>query len=351
MRTSVVTAETTPAVVSKTRYYPFGAIDSQTAPAPTDRLFTGQRRLVNNEVYDYGNARLYNAYTGRFMQPDSIAPEAGNPQALNRYSYVVNNPLRYTDPTGHRWMDEVENCLQCGGGGGTEPAGYGSEDGFGAELGYGILAFAGDQGYGSYILEWLHYCGTGLYSCYFGGGCGGWVGLACFALEVATDVALGPVDDAAIFAVTTVGCVGPGSCQPVNFLVAAPGCGSGCGRFIKNSLKLADGARILRIGGKTWDISTYHAARKVTAGQGGDIQAHHILEKRHFRNWGILDQASSSPAVVLTKAEHDALTSDLRKALPYGHYYTRQQVEAAYEQVYTEHGHPEAFEAVRHYLR
>ena len=32
-------------------------------------------------------------------------PEAGNPQSLNRYSYVLNNPLRYTDPTGH-WVFE-----------------------------------------------------------------------------------------------------------------------------------------------------------------------------------------------------------------------------------------------------
>jgi len=28
-------------------------------------------------------------------------PEPGNPQALNRYAYVYNNPLRYTDPSGH----------------------------------------------------------------------------------------------------------------------------------------------------------------------------------------------------------------------------------------------------------
>jgi len=38
---------------------------------------------------------------GRFPQADSIVPQPGNPQALNRYSYTLNNPLRYTDPTGH----------------------------------------------------------------------------------------------------------------------------------------------------------------------------------------------------------------------------------------------------------
>ena len=35
------------------------------------------------------------------MQPDPIVPQPGNAQALNRYSYVLNNPLKYTDPTGH----------------------------------------------------------------------------------------------------------------------------------------------------------------------------------------------------------------------------------------------------------
>ena len=35
------------------------------------------------------------------IQADTIIPEPGNPQALNRYSYVSNNPLKYTDPTGH----------------------------------------------------------------------------------------------------------------------------------------------------------------------------------------------------------------------------------------------------------
>ncbi|MCP4542062.1 MAG: hypothetical protein GY832_33465 [Chloroflexi bacterium] len=35
------------------------------------------------------------------MSPDTIVPDPGNPQSFNRYSYVVNNPLKYTDPSGH----------------------------------------------------------------------------------------------------------------------------------------------------------------------------------------------------------------------------------------------------------
>ena len=38
-------------------------------------------------------------------------PEPGNPQALNRYSYVLNNPLRYTDPTGMFSEDEIMRYL------------------------------------------------------------------------------------------------------------------------------------------------------------------------------------------------------------------------------------------------
>jgi len=34
-------------------------------------------------------------------RPDTIVPELADPQTLNRYSYALNNPVRYTDPTGH----------------------------------------------------------------------------------------------------------------------------------------------------------------------------------------------------------------------------------------------------------
>jgi hypothetical protein len=36
----------------------------------------------------------------------TIVPGAGNPQALNRYAYVLNDPIRYNDPTGHRNCEE-----------------------------------------------------------------------------------------------------------------------------------------------------------------------------------------------------------------------------------------------------
>jgi hypothetical protein len=41
---------------------------------------------------------------GRFVSADSVVPATYNPQALNRYSYCVNNPLLYIDPSGHNWF-------------------------------------------------------------------------------------------------------------------------------------------------------------------------------------------------------------------------------------------------------
>jgi hypothetical protein len=51
-------------------------------------------------LYDYG-ARFYSPLLGRFISPDSVVQNPSDPQTLNRYSYTRNNPLRYTDPSGH----------------------------------------------------------------------------------------------------------------------------------------------------------------------------------------------------------------------------------------------------------
>jgi len=47
----------------------------------------------------YYNARWYDSQLGRFAQADSMVP--GGVQGYDRYAYVNNNPLRYTDPSGH----------------------------------------------------------------------------------------------------------------------------------------------------------------------------------------------------------------------------------------------------------
>jgi RHS repeat-associated protein len=70
----------------------------------TDKLFTGQN-LDNSGLYYYG-ARYYDPTIGKFISADAIVQNPYNPQSLNRYSYCLNNPLRYTDPTGHLTMEE-----------------------------------------------------------------------------------------------------------------------------------------------------------------------------------------------------------------------------------------------------
>jgi hypothetical protein len=46
-------------------------------------------------------ARFYLPKLGRFTSADTIVPNFANPQSLNRYAFVLNNPLRFTDPSGH----------------------------------------------------------------------------------------------------------------------------------------------------------------------------------------------------------------------------------------------------------
>jgi RHS repeat-associated protein len=81
------------------KYEPFGSTRSITGAIPTDKLFTGQR-LDGTGLY-YFKARYYDPNIGRFLSPDSIMADLYDPQSLNRYSYVLNSPLRYNDPTGN----------------------------------------------------------------------------------------------------------------------------------------------------------------------------------------------------------------------------------------------------------
>jgi len=88
--------------VGEARYTPYGEMrrDYPRGVIPTDRLYTGQRQETFG-LYDY-RARYYHPALGRFISADTLVPNPGNPQDLNRYAYVRNNPLKYTDPSGQR---------------------------------------------------------------------------------------------------------------------------------------------------------------------------------------------------------------------------------------------------------
>ena len=108
--------------VAELRYRPFGETRWAWGVTPTDRRlvlsaaegYTGRGRRPSAPTGDY-NARMYWPGAGRFVSADSIVPRPGNPQNLNRYAYALNNPLRYTDSSGH-CLDDV-----CGLGSGTGP--------------------------------------------------------------------------------------------------------------------------------------------------------------------------------------------------------------------------------------
>jgi len=82
-------------------YSPFCGTRSTSGGLNTDKKFTGQR-LDQLDLYFY-NARYYDPGIGRFISADTVVPNWTNPQSLNRYSYCLNNPLKYVDPSGHWW--------------------------------------------------------------------------------------------------------------------------------------------------------------------------------------------------------------------------------------------------------
>ncbi len=90
-------------------YDPWGARrnpDGQATPSTSFALPAGHRGYTGHEtIPEVGlvnmNGRVYDATLGRFLSPDPSVQFATNLQNYNRYSYVLNNPLRDVDPTGY----------------------------------------------------------------------------------------------------------------------------------------------------------------------------------------------------------------------------------------------------------
>ncbi|WP_459202447.1 RHS repeat-associated core domain-containing protein [Methanococcus sp. CF] len=83
--------------VERTEYFPYGQVQS----GGSEKYgFTGKENDANTGLMYYG-ARYYSPEYRIFIQPDTMLPDPYNPQALNRYAYTLNNPVKYTDPSGH----------------------------------------------------------------------------------------------------------------------------------------------------------------------------------------------------------------------------------------------------------
>jgi RHS repeat-associated protein len=86
--------------------------------------FTGHE-TISEQAPDlvHMNGRVYDPAIGRFLTADPLIPDPFSSQSFNRYSYVSNNPLSYSDPSGYReengqrdeqekvngWVDEFGN--------------------------------------------------------------------------------------------------------------------------------------------------------------------------------------------------------------------------------------------------
>lgn len=101
--------------ISEHDYFPFGKTTTRTYQEEVGsgdphvdgmrfaghwRDFLGILNVENDDYLDYMHARYYDPKMGRFLSPDPLDGKQRVPQSWNRYAYALNNPLKYTDPTG-----------------------------------------------------------------------------------------------------------------------------------------------------------------------------------------------------------------------------------------------------------
>jgi RHS repeat-associated protein len=113
-------------------------------PAPA-RTTDVERGYTDHEGLDalgliHMNGRLFDSAIGRFLSPDPVVQSPYLGQNRNRYSYVLNNPLKYTDPSGYQFV--------YGGGGGNYA---------------GLNPYAGSGGSGSFSYN-VGFAGSGMSS-------------------------------------------------------------------------------------------------------------------------------------------------------------------------------------------
>jgi RHS repeat-associated protein len=248
--------------IGEMKYYPYGETRYVSGTLGTDRHFTSQREESGlGSLYDF-NARMYSPALGHFLSADTIVPSPADPQSLNRFSYTRNNPLKYTDPTGHE--DRYDE-----GGGGSPP--QSDFPRFSEIAGPALIVVV------SFFSEPFEYASTGV-QCLTEGCTWG-------------DVAL-------TFA--------PGSIPAVKRFLNVFDTATDAARAVEN------GADVLQSGENVADIG--QVASKVD-----DIQLHHSDPK-------FLGGERKQPLTALSTSAHQQLHKDLNQFFTTGHFQVRDQM-------------------------
>ena len=87
--------------VASSSYNLYGARKTSTDTTGNPFAYNGEAR--DDTGLDYLRARYYDSQGGTFLTEDSYPGEDTDPLSQNLYSYVQNNPVNYTDPSGHFW--------------------------------------------------------------------------------------------------------------------------------------------------------------------------------------------------------------------------------------------------------
>ena len=98
--------------INATLFYPYGASRSENGTKAIAHKYTGQELDSTTGLYNYG-ARYYDPSLMRFISADNVIQDASDPQMLNRYAYVRNNPIRLVDPTGNSPVQPSMTCGAC----------------------------------------------------------------------------------------------------------------------------------------------------------------------------------------------------------------------------------------------
>jgi len=130
LKTASVITDSAGNIKSELDYYPWGGELQLTNNDSNHYKFTGKERDTESGL-DYFGSRYYSNGLSRFTSPDLplIDQHPGDPQSWNLYTYVRNNPLRFTDPTGNslQGCENVAICQEMEGNGTNNAAGTVSE--------------------------------------------------------------------------------------------------------------------------------------------------------------------------------------------------------------------------------